>query len=149
MSDKRSLMSMPLCTFNMYFAVLYIYWYFWSFFSKTDVYVCIFLIPPACVMFANAAPKSLALFRGWMPPCITLLFYTPYSFIQTLHLLVDGCPALGNAGCKGIQLYRVPVGSDEIGELTGQMGLLTSSGNFCISCHQSLISFKQTTQIKL
>ena len=32
------------------------------------------IIPPACVMFANAAPKSLALFRGWMP---SLLSYRP------------------------------------------------------------------------
>ena len=73
-------------------------------------------------MFANAAPKSLALFRGWMPPMHYPTFLYPPSphFYTLLHLLVDGCPVLGNASCKGIQLYRVPVGSDEIGELTGK-----------------------------
>ena len=64
-------------------------------FSTTDVYVCIFLIPPACVMFANAAPKSLALFRGWMPPMHYPTFLYSPTLLYTAPPIAGWMPGAG------------------------------------------------------
>ena len=99
---------------------------FLVFFSKTDVYVCIFLIPPACVMFANAAPKSLALFRGWMPPCITLLFYTPLHFYTNPPPIGGWMPGAGKR-----RLQRDPT-IQSAGRVGRNWGINRANGPFNI-----------------
>ena len=94
-------------------------------FLRTDVYVCIFLIPLACVMFANAAPKSLALFRGWMPPCITLPTLL-YSLLYTAPPTSGWMPGAGKR-----RLQRDPT-IQSAGRVGQNWGINRANGPFNI-----------------
>ena len=92
-------------------------------------------------MFANAAPKSLALFRGWMPamryptllfPALkcfpTFLYFTPPTLLYRAPPSLGGwMPSPGNR-----RLWRAPTIEQSGGRLRPNWGINRANGPFNI-----------------